>query len=150
MYYWYQPKQEILTFSFDKEDLDRVKTKYWEIQGTYHLATRMGGKRIWLHNFILDYCDDSKKTVVDHIDRNPLNNCKSNLRIVSSQRNQWNREKETSTGIRQRNNKWRVTGSRKLHQECLVDSYEEALQKRQEYVSEIEKYLDDLDKKLIK
>jgi hypothetical protein len=43
-----------------------------------------------LHRMILD-CPENM--VIDHIDHNPLNNCRSNLRIVTQQQNMMNQSK---------------------------------------------------------
>lgn len=80
----------------DKEDISEVS---W-IKGTWHLSVNRSGhidgvktkiqlkhnrKQVWLHNYIL--CKESPENVIDHIDHNPLNNRKSNLREVTPAEN---------------------------------------------------------------
>lgn len=45
---------------------------------------------IWMHREIFGNIPDGIE--VDHIDRNPLNNCRSNLRFCTSSENKFNRE----------------------------------------------------------
>ncbi len=50
---------------------------------------------------------------IDHIDRNPLNDAWTNLRVVSKSRNQWNKgvridNKSGISGVRFDGSKWRV------------------------------------------
>lgn len=107
-----------------------------------HVCSRSNGEKIWLHHYILGTkVDPFGKIVVDHINRNALDNRKENLRLVSYLENNWNHEKTEFTGICPRYNKWRVTGSAILKQECLVDTLEEAKRVRQQYVLEYEEYL---------
>lgn len=51
------------------------------------------GKRWYLHRVILGLFNP--KLIVDHIDGNPLNNQRSNLRVVTNQQNCYNRDKST-------------------------------------------------------
>lgn len=56
--------------------------------------------------------------------------------------NQWNQKIHDTAGITKRGNKWRVTGAPRLHQkERLVDTYQEALEIRKQFVKEIEENL---------
>jgi len=70
-------------------------------------------KTIFMHRTIMDIND--KKIQVDHIDRNKLNNQRSNLRECTNQQNNFNKGKRKDntsgyTGIRcmKNNNKWRA------------------------------------------
>ena len=144
LYYWYQKEQQIKTFIIDTEDLEKVKKQYWQLMGekSPHVCSRSNGTKIWLHHFVLDtQVDPDGKIVVDHINRNALDNRKQNLRLVSYLENNWNKEKTAMTGIAQKYNKWRVTGSALLKQECLVDSLQEAFKVRQQYIEEYEQFL---------
>ena len=83
----------------DKEDISKVS---W-IKGTWHMCVNRSGhidgvktkiqaghirKQVWLHNYIL--CKDNPNNIIDHIDHNPLNNRKSNLREVTPTENSQN------------------------------------------------------------
>jgi len=57
--------------------------------GRWYAVSRINGKRVRMHRFIVDLVD--KNLVVDHIDHNGLNNMRENLRIVTNQINCQNR-----------------------------------------------------------
>lgn len=103
----YIPKgEEMLVGLFDIDDLPRLQALPNSIT-----ATRGGSRskktylehrqrngvvpRISLHRYIMDAPEGS---IVDHIDRNPLNNKKSNLRFVTYAENSVNVETSSSTG----------------------------------------------------
>jgi len=46
----------------------------------------------FLHNNDWDIHNSSMDNMIDHIDRNPLNNSIENLRVVTNQENTWNRD----------------------------------------------------------
>ena len=46
----------------------------------------------FLHNNDWDIHNSSMDNMIDHIDRNPLNNSIENLRVVTNQENQWNKK----------------------------------------------------------
>lgn len=62
------------------------------------VGSRPNRKTVYLHRFVLGVNDPS--VLVDHADRNPLNNLRSNLRICNNSQNQANRLSNTnkSTG----------------------------------------------------
>lgn len=78
-------------------DYSRVRRYSWGLDGNGKYAStkiRIDGKRrrVALHRYILGVTDP--KVFVDHVDRNPLNNLRSNLRICSNSQNQANRLKK--------------------------------------------------------
>ena len=77
----------------DEQDYLRVCRYSWQIDkgGYLKVNTRVKGKRvsILLHRFILGLSNPS--VFVDHIDGNPLNNSRSNLRLCDNSQNQANR-----------------------------------------------------------
>jgi hypothetical protein len=87
-------------FYFDLEDYDKIKNYCWsQAQGNRLNARNENGKTILFHQLILVI--DNVDLIIDHIDRNPLNNKKSNLRICTRQQNNMNCDiqKNNSSGI---------------------------------------------------
>ncbi len=74
------------TILLDDDDLERVLQfelewkRYWHVDVTGHVAASLRGYCVQLGRFILN-CNNY--LVVDHINRNPLDNQKTNLRAVS-------------------------------------------------------------------
>jgi hypothetical protein len=87
-------------FFIDGEDFDKIKMYKWSFSGNKRSKLYIAGldynkitkksKGIKLHRLIMD-CP--KNMMVDHIDGNPLNNCKSNLRICTNSENLRNSDK---------------------------------------------------------
>ena len=85
------------------EDVIRCKEYTWFLSTrNYVLSKTQEGKNIKLHRFIMDILD-KPKVICDHIDRNPLNNQKNNLRLCTVKENKYNNSK-------QRNNTSGVVG----------------------------------------
>lgn len=79
---------------FDEEDYEKIKQRHWRIsekrKGTYVCSgSKNGGGIIYLQWFVLNYTP-KPGYVVDHINRNPLDNRKENLRIVKISENAQN------------------------------------------------------------
>ena len=81
----------------DNEDFERVNKYKWRLNQVIHSKYGLGriedkktGKKrsVMAHRFVLNLED---KLTIDHIDRNGLNNQKSNLRIATPSENQHNR-----------------------------------------------------------
>ena len=79
-------------FIIDKEDLEKVKKYHWTIRKIYNNFYAYSGfwnkKAISLHRYIMN-CPDG--LVIDHINRNTLDNTKKNLRICNNLVNLKNR-----------------------------------------------------------
>lgn len=92
---------EILYGKVDVEDYDIVKAYTWRASnaGGYPSAQEKNGKRkIKMHRLLIG---DTGDFVVDHIDRNPLNNRRNNLRITTPYQNHINKSisKYNKSGI---------------------------------------------------
>ena len=84
--------KEVARAIIDIEDIDKVKGYKWCLSHGYAYNLKSD---IRLHRLIMSCADDK---VVDHINRDRLDNRKSNLRICSQQQNSMNR------GIQSNNN----------------------------------------------
>lgn len=74
----------------DDEDFEKVNQYKWHSDGRYairYLDARVGSS-IRLHRFIMNA---RKGQQIDHINRNPLDNRKENLRFCTSSENNFNR-----------------------------------------------------------
>ena len=79
----------------DDEDYEKVWGYEWYgLKGpstTYAVTnTNTKGRLLSMHRLVMDAPPD---TVVDHRDRNGLNNCRHNLRLCTQQQNLWNRKR---------------------------------------------------------
>ncbi len=81
---------EVGRVKIDLDDVDRVGQYKWHISHGYACCNE---NKIRLHRFIMN-CPNDK--VVDHINHNPLDNRKCNLRICSNQQNCMNQNKRSN------------------------------------------------------
>ncbi|MFP7447137.1 HNH endonuclease [Bacillus infantis] len=102
---------DVFNTFIDTADLEKVKAfpgswyvNHHKKSGAYYVMANMeteGGKKtlVGLHRFIMNPPDDK---VVDHYDRNTLNNKRKNLRIVTAAQNNQNTslQKNNKTGAR--------------------------------------------------
>lgn len=103
------------TMLCDVDDWERLKIYTWRLDGYgYAFRSRMKGERssdIHFHTCVIKK-EDNK--VIDHINRNKLDNRKCNLRLCTQQVNTLNRgiaKNNTSgcTGVRKWKNRWLVS-----------------------------------------
>lgn len=66
----------------DGGDIEQVLCRYWVLSKTGYVCSSSVYSRIYLHRFLLGMHKFHKNEVVDHIDRDPLNNRRNNLRVV--------------------------------------------------------------------
>lgn len=125
----------------DVEDIERVCNYKWHSKTNdfNHVYGKVDGKMTMLHRFLLGVNDSN--IIVDHVNRNPLDNRKCNLRITDSKGNARNQTKPKSntTGyknISMRNGKYRVTITKdyKRHELGMYNTLEEAIKVRDEWL----------------
>jgi len=82
---------DIKKCTFDDSDFYKIKDHRWMLKkhrNTFYAITDIKGKRTYMHRLIFG---SKKGKIIDHIDRNGLNNCKKNLRFCTSAQNSYNR-----------------------------------------------------------
>ena len=90
---------------------------------------KVNGKRIGLTNFIMNYYEDN---IIDHINSNPLDNRKENLRIVTAHQNSMNCKSRKSSskyiGVSKykKSKKWKVYISKQIYLGQFDDEIEAA------------------------
>jgi hypothetical protein len=97
-----QFNEKSVKFFIDKEELEKVKTRNWHLvtNGKYVGANiRINGniKILYLHNFVMqkfDFPGKGTKQSIDHINRNGLDNRKSNLRLATQTEQNLNQQKK--------------------------------------------------------
>lgn len=93
-------------FYVDDEDYGRVSKYTWYIDGTKRLRARIRYRLVLLHRYILNVPFGMS---VDHIDANPLNNCKSNLRICTQSQNLMNQRPQVGKTSKYKGVHWYKT-----------------------------------------
>lgn len=128
--------QEVARTLINIEDVSRVKDYHWYIDNYGYVNCKNKNGHYKLHRFVMDCPDDM---VVDHINHNPLDNRRENLRVCTNMQNQWNKgitKKNTSgiTGVYKEGNGWRarIKVDGKTIQK-RVKTKEEAIKLRQEW-----------------
>jgi hypothetical protein len=127
------------TILVDAEDAEKAKKFSWCISKTGYVVANIGGKVIKLHRFLLGI--EEQKEIVDHINGNPLDNRRINLRICTCAENNRNCKlsKNNSTGhtgvshIKSTGKfRARIMLDRKEIQLGRFDTYEEAVKAREQ------------------
>lgn len=97
-------------FYFDLEDYSLIKDIYWNKTKAGYLRGYKNKNQKWIHRMVIHKKEDE---VIDHINRNKLDNRKSNLRICTQQKNTFNcsLSKNNTSGVigvylRTDTNKW--------------------------------------------
>ena len=109
-------KYGLIKVKIDIEDIERCNQITWHYSNSRdipYVSGKVKNKNIKLHRYLLNLND--KRYVVDHINRDSLDNRKSNLRIADYQENSFNRSlrSDNSSGFAGVNynkvtNKWRA------------------------------------------
>ncbi len=97
----YIPLTRNLFAMVDAEDFEELNKHKWFAQDgrhTFYAARHVGKRTLTMHRVIMK---PAKGMVVDHIDGNGLNNCKSNLRICTPAQNNLNtRARDSRCGLK--------------------------------------------------
>lgn len=106
----------VIRVKIDNDDLEKCSKLTWHYaknKDSKYIQTIIKGKMIKLHRYIMNM--NNSNLVVDHINRNPLDNRKSNLRICSYKENSFNKSirVDNTSGIpgvsfHKTNKKWRA------------------------------------------
>lgn len=80
---------KISEFIIDLEDLEKVRYHKWRIDAYGYILSGQGKDAIRLQRFLTDTNDP--ELVVDHINNNPLDNRKCNLRVCTKLENNFNK-----------------------------------------------------------
>lgn len=87
-------KDDVLRVQVDEEDHDHLAQLHWYAiktpDGRFYFTTTINGKQVRLHRYLAGLDKDSK-LVVDHKNRDTLDNQKSNLRAVTKLKDLRNR-----------------------------------------------------------
>lgn len=94
----------------DDADLPLVSQYRWQYHRNGYAVTTLNRRKVYLHRMIMNA---QPGQIVDHLDRNPLNNTRANLRFVTAQQNGQNRRKTSRCttgfkGVGYERGKWRA------------------------------------------
>ena len=89
--------KEIAVTVVDANDFDLVKKYKWFRTHGKYVATTIENKKVYLSRYLMNPPDEVE---IDHKDRNPLNNRRSNLRIATSSQNKINLIRKNPSGFR--------------------------------------------------
>ena len=128
--------QEIARALIDLEDISKVEEYKWYLKKDGYVYSNDGPTR--LHRLVMDCPEDM---IIDHVNRDRLDNRKSNLRICTTQQNSWNhsvcsRNTSGTTGVSWNEycNKWyaQIMINGKTINLGYYDKYEDAIQARKD------------------
>lgn len=129
----------------DDEDYNKVKESAYCLSNcklhSKKIQVKFKGRNISLANFILDL---EPGTLIDHIDRNPFNNQRSNFRICDHQQNNFNKgpydgRKYKGVSYAKRRNKWEanITKTYKQYKIGYFNTEIEAAKAYDKYAKEL-------------
>lgn len=121
------------------EYIDLIRNYKWHLNNWGYADTKVGNSTLFMQDLI--YGNLKQGDIVDHIDRNPLNNLINNLRLSNKSTNAINaglrvNNKSGVTGVNfsEHNNLWRayISYDKKRHELGWFKTFEEAVKARLE------------------
>jgi len=105
--------QEIARATIDAEDVERVKKYKWSLTKYGYAQTREGGIYLRMQHVVMGV-HPNRKRYIDHNNRDPLFNRKTNLRFCTHRQNQMNCKKRNNNtsgfkGVCGVGGKWRAS-----------------------------------------
>lgn len=118
-------------------DFEKVSKKTWLIDGNGYVYSNSDKEFIKMHQFILGI-NENKNIVIDHINRNKLDNTRNNLRFATKIQNAQNKSKKNGNtskyyGVSKYYKKWRVG--------CFTDSFSKICDTEIEAAMTYDKYV---------
>jgi hypothetical protein len=126
--------QNVLVDDEDRINLENMGK--WCISKGYCLKTRKKQKTLYMHRVIMNPPADM---VIDHINGNPLDNRRCNLRVVTHQQNMWNQPRALGYSWYEKRNKFRASirlNGKTIH----IGYYNTEQEAREAYLSAKEQY----------
>ena len=77
------------SFYIDGDDLDKIIPYYWSVEYNDYVTANLNNEKISLHRFIMGA---QPGETIDHINRNPRDNRKINLRFCTDHQNTFNKK----------------------------------------------------------
>lgn len=120
-------------FTISLEDINLIISYKWAAKQKKNSIYIVNDKLGYIHNVIMPHRNGF---TVDHIDRNPLNNTRENLRYATGAEQNFNQSKKVSSfdvkGIQTRNNKYMayINLNTKRHLSPYYSKYEQAVYAR--------------------
>lgn len=97
VYYWDQRVYVTKVIKLNKDNFGLLRTNYWQLNCNGYVWSRTGGGKSYLHQIVIGEKAEGK--VVDHINHNPLDNRRENLRLVEYSVNSFNRTPSNKSGV---------------------------------------------------
>lgn len=88
----------------DKKDYNNVKDYRWSMTKLHYVSSKTREKNVYLHHLIMG--KPKKGFEIDHINENPLDNTRKNLRTVNRSINNLNRKGSKGCWFRKDTKKW--------------------------------------------
>jgi len=140
-----QKCQEVARAIIDTEDIEKVENYKWAFGAYHHVTTMIEKNSVGIQNIIMGF-KPIKNRIIDHKDRNPLNNRKSNFRFCTNAENSRNSSlrktnKSGFKGVSWRKDRKRWTARIKLNGKQLwVGTFKDKLKAAKAYNAAAIKY----------